>query len=382
MTPARASAYRDIFLVVQALAVVVVVGGSHGGLDFVGRPLGTDFVSFWAASLVALTDGPARVYDVAVHMEAQRAAFDGAALNYTAFFYPPVFLAICLPLALLPYGWALAAWLAATGLLFLAAIGNGVRGQYRALLAFPAIWSNVGHGQNGFLTAALFAGGIRYLDTRPVLAGLLFGGLIYKPHFLAMVPVALLAGGRWRTAFAAIGSATALVALSVAVLGPGAWVGFWGSTAVARAVLEHGMVGDYKMQSLFAAIRLFGGSATLGYVAQALLALTAAVGLAAACRKSPGAPAIGAALAAAALLASPFLLAYDFVLLAIPLLWLWCEARASRFLPWEKCILMLGFALPAVSSATALWLHIPLAAPIAIAIFVSVLRRINSLPPG
>ena len=66
-------------------------------------------------------------------------------------------------------------------------------------LAFPAVLVNLGHGQNGFLTAALLGGALVVLDRRPIVAGILFGLLVYKPQFGLMIPLALVAGGHWRT---------------------------------------------------------------------------------------------------------------------------------------------------------------------------------------
>ncbi len=74
-----------------------------GGVDPTGKPPGTDFVSSWTASELALRHAPAAVYDMAAHHAAQTALFGQAASRYTAFFYPPVFLLICLPLATVPY---------------------------------------------------------------------------------------------------------------------------------------------------------------------------------------------------------------------------------------------------------------------------------------
>ena len=52
-------------------------------------------------------------------------------------------------------------------------------------------------------------GGLLLLDRRPVLAGILFGALCYKPHFGMLIPVALAASGRWRAFGAAAASAAA-----------------------------------------------------------------------------------------------------------------------------------------------------------------------------
>src|SRR4029077_20364009 len=70
-------------------------------------------------------------------------------------------------------------------------------------LAFPAVLINVGHGHNGFLTAALLGGGLVVLDRRPLPAGILFGLMAYKPQFGLMIPIALAAGGYWRSFAAA-----------------------------------------------------------------------------------------------------------------------------------------------------------------------------------
>ena len=58
-------------------------------------------------------------------------------------------------------------------------------------LAFPAVFVNLGHGHNGFLTAALIGFALLWLDRRPVVAGILFGLLAYKPQFGLMIPLVL-----------------------------------------------------------------------------------------------------------------------------------------------------------------------------------------------
>src|SRR6201999_1961959 len=85
--------------------------------------------------------------------------------------------------------------------------------------AFPAVFVNVGHGQNGFLTAALLGGAMQLLDRRPWLAGVLIGLLAYKPQFGVLIPVALLASQRWSSIVAAAATIAALVAISFATLG-------------------------------------------------------------------------------------------------------------------------------------------------------------------
>src|SRR5271166_2431864 len=74
----------------------------------------------------------------------------------SAFFYPPTFLVVCLPLALAPYFWSLGLWLSATGYAYYRVVRGYVPSLRLApFLAYPAVLLNAAHGQNGFLSAAL-----------------------------------------------------------------------------------------------------------------------------------------------------------------------------------------------------------------------------------
>lgn len=377
MTPARGRAYCKILLVITPLAAIAWIALARGGIDLYGKPIGADFISFWTASKIALSGTPSHVYDVDLHWAAQRGLFAGAHLNYTAFFYPPVYLLICLPLALLPYTWSLVCWLGVTGCAYWRVIAElaGRRAMTLPILTFPAVYWNAMNGQNGFLTTALFGGALLAVETRPVIAGICFGCLAYKPHLAIVVPFALLAGRRWMTLGVAAATAIALCAASLAVLGPATWQAFLADTPLARAALEQNLVGNEKMQSVFAAVRLLGGSMDLAYGLHMVVALTIVSLLTYLCRTVPMRDGGGAALATATLLASPFLLGYDLVLLAIPLVWILREANRTQFLPWEKTVLLAAFLLPLLSTPVAARLHLPLAPPVILALFAVVFRR-------
>ena len=132
---------------------------------------------------------------------------------------------------------------------------------------------NIGHGQNGFLTAALIGGALVMLDRRPLLAGVLFGLLAYKPQFGLMVPLVLAVSGRWRC-FAAAAATVALLALATtAAFGPQIWHAFLDSTRFTRLIaLEQGNTGWYKIQSVFSWARMWGAPIPLAYMLQGALA--------------------------------------------------------------------------------------------------------------
>ena len=67
LTPARARGYSLILLGLCALAVVGWIALSDGLIDRNGKPLGTDFSSFYAAGSLVLEGRAADVYNVAAH---------------------------------------------------------------------------------------------------------------------------------------------------------------------------------------------------------------------------------------------------------------------------------------------------------------------------
>ena len=384
LTPERARAWCLVLAILTATAATAWVCLSRGGLDLLGKPLGTDFVSFWAASRLALDGQAALAYDPAAHAAAQRALFPDERAGYFAFFYPPTFLVLCLPLAALPYLAALAAWLAA-GFAALFACLRRVLPQGWAVLpiaAFPGVLVNAGHGQNGFLSGACLGGCMVLMQRRPFLAGACLGALAFKPHLLLAAPVALLAARRWTVAAGAATSALGLAAVSWLVLGEAAWGGFLRSSQLARATLEQGLVDHGKMQSVFAAVRLLHGEVWLAYAAQAVAGIAACALLARTAAVRPGAQAEGALLVAATLACTPFLLDYDLVCLALPIAWVAAEAQRTGWRPWEKGVLLAAYALPLASRPLAVLGGVPIAPVVLAALLLVVARRASQPRPS
>ncbi len=372
----RARVYPRLLLVASLGLALIWILVAHGGVDAAGKPLGTDFVSFWTASQLTLQGRAVDAYNIAAHWGAQKALF-GPEVGYAAFFYPPPYLLICLPLAALPYFCSLIVWLAATGFAYWRVLRAWAGPEFEAavLFAFPAFLVNAGHGQNGFLSAALIGAGALVLDRRPVIAGLLFGMLVFKPQLALMIPFALIAARRWTTFAAAAASAAALCAASYAIWGEAVWRAFFDAAPLARATLERHLLGVEKMQSAFAAVRLLHGSLILAYVAQGAAALAAAAALFWLQRRDFRGPAEGPALIAATLIASPFLLDYDLTLLAFPLAFLARQGLARGFAPFEKSVLLVGYLLPLLSRMLAGALLLPLAPPIVFGVLWFVINR-------
>src|SRR5262249_10756805 len=94
------------------------------------------------------------------------------------------------------------------------------------------------------------------VDRRPLVAGVLFGALCYKPHFGLLIPVALAAGRRWHAFAAAFVSVAAFLLLSLVLFG---WVSlpeFLRAAMASSAVYESGRIPFSGFVTTFGAVRL------------------------------------------------------------------------------------------------------------------------------
>lgn len=344
-----------------------------GHLDPGGRPLGTDFAAFYAASH-ALLDGVSAValYDPRAFGEATRPFTNG---HVYVWLYPPTALLPYAPLAHLPYLTALALWLGAGLAAALAALRRILPGR-RAIAAAalsPAVFVTSLHGHNGLLLAACAAWGLLLLPTRPFTGGLLLGAMTLKPHLALLVPVALLFGRRWRALAGAGVSASALAATAAACFGLDAWEAFFRSTGLARAMLEQEGVPYEKLLSTFAAVRLLGGDVSSAWAAQAVVSIATTLAVSVLWR-SPALHAVKAAgLAIATALATPYAYDYDLAIGGVGLAFLASAAAASRWLTWEKSLVAAAWLLPLLARPLGL-ARLPLA-PVLLGVALALLLR-------
>jgi alpha-1,2-mannosyltransferase len=346
----------------ESLAFLVLSCATHGLLGPMRTPSSTDFVSFYAAGHLANLGLASLVYNQDIHQSAVREIFGDPALPYYYFFYPPVFLLLCQILARLPYLVAFSAWAMGTAAFAYAAIRRILpdRRYFWPFASFPCLFWTLGLGQNSLLTAGLIGFATLALDRRPAVGGALLALIAYKPHFLLLVPVALVCGRRWH-ALAGFG-ATLVLSAGVVTLayGPGIWTAFLDHAGETRRVFEYGRIPFTGSVSSFAAVRLLDGSVALAYAVQGLASLAAA-GLVGWLWATDRSPALRyAALAAAMPFAAPVVLFYDLMPLAIAIAWLGVEIRRMGFRPWEKAGLGLAWLITGLDLPIAHLTHLPL----------------------
>lgn len=379
LTRDRVMAWATVLLVLELAFFAFIAAWQHGLFFTIEHPHSADYVSFYAAGKLALAGTPALAYDQAAHLLMQQQT-TVTGQSYQFFFYPPVFLLLCAPLAALPYFLSYTLFQLATLGLFLFAIHRIARptgwGWLIPVFAFPAMFWNIGVGQNAFLTAALFAGFTLTLDRRPATAGAMLGLLCYKPHYGLLAPFALAAGQRWRAFIAAGATVAALVGLSVLLFGIESWTAYLTAAAGSSKVYESGRIDLAGMITLFGAARLIGIPPSAAWALQAVAAIVMAGVVGLVWRRSDQQPARSAILLVATLLAVPLSLVYDQLLLLVAMAWLFREARETGFLPWEKVILVAIWPLALMTWIVGTSWHIPLAPITHLAVLSLGLRRV------
>jgi hypothetical protein len=378
LTAQRARGYSLILLAVYLAAIVGWVALSRGLIDRNGKPIGTDFSNVYAAGVLTWQGHAADAYNPSLQHAAEMSLFANRDVPFFGWHYPPFFFAIAVLVAALPYAWGLSVWLIAGLAAYLATIRTIFPWQDRLLLAaaFPAVFVDIGHGQNGFLTAALLGNALYWLDRRPWLAGVLIGLLAYKPQFGLLIPLALVMGGKWRTIAAASLTVAAMFAVSLLTLGSGIWSAFAASTHFSETVLlEQGTVGWEKLQSIFAAARMWGAGTHTAYAVQGALFLMLAATLAWLWRSDAASELKAAALATACLLATPYVLDYDLVVLAVAIAFFARDGLRRGFHDYEISVLAGAWLVPLFSRISAGLADIPLGLIVMLTLYVVTLRR-------
>lgn len=382
----RLTIYPLIFLIFYAIVATVLIASAvisgHGMADFWGRPLGADFSHYWLASSMVLAGDPAGVFNFLQFLAAEKAFFG---VHYPVpWFYPPTFLLIVSPLALLPYLPSLILWLGLTlsgYLLVLRRIAPHPSTIWLAL-AFPGTFQNFFHGQNGFLSAALLGGGLLLLDSHPVAGGFFLGLLSYKPQLAILVPVALIAGRRWQALVAMLIGALMLVLASFLFLGKEVWIAFFHNSSLPMQLLKDGSLPVEKMVTVFSATLLFGGGLRLAFIIQAGLMAGVASGIIWIWRRETSLAMRASALVVGILLFTPYAFSYDLAILALPLAWLGWEGFTKGWIPHEPVVLCCGWLIPFIAPILAI-IKFQLAPLILVALFVLIMKKckMNQIQP-
>jgi hypothetical protein len=194
-----------------------------------------------------------------------------------------------------------------------------------------------------------------------------------------LIPFALLAGGHWRTLIAAAVTSAALIAATLLLFGAQMWADFFEVMPSIRGTLDLGLVSTYKMQSVYAALRLLDVPTAIAYGAQTFTALGSVIFVVLTWRQPVDQGLKNAALVTASFLATPFVLDYDLMLVAPAIAWLTAYEEKNGALPWERITLALACLDPLIARSIGKYAHIGLTPAIIAGLLVLVSRKSASV---
>lgn len=320
----------------------IVYGSLHKPdlMDLSKKPVGSDFLTYWAASKVARTQPPVAVFSREAMTEVEREVI-GTEINPRIWNYPPSFLLMVLPLSFLPYLLSFLSWLAVTCCSYVYVIRRIIPKHPASwlFLLFPGAVSNFLYGQNGFLSTAFLGLGLILMDRYPFVGGSVLGLLSYKPQMAFLIPIALSAGRCWKALAGAVVSAVGLALASLLLLGSEVWLGFFKNLPMAAGLLDKAHLWE-KMPTVFAAARSAGASQNLAMIIQTVSTALVITAVARVWSRGVSLPGRGSVLACGVILATPYAFAYDLTILALPFAWLGWEAYTNDSLAEEICLLL------------------------------------------
>ena len=203
------------------------------GETFLGRPLGSDFVQFYAAGRILNQHEPARLFDAPFLTEMEHSSLPTMPKTQMLIFgNAPCIAAIFRPLALLRYEQAYCVWLVFSAAIYLSGLLILMRGNRIALLLALStpmftLETWIG-GQISIFAFFAFAVCVRWFEEeRYFLAGLILGLAAYKPSLIAIPAAVFLLGRCWQMLAGlciSVGLVAAASFATVGVDGMGLWL--------------------------------------------------------------------------------------------------------------------------------------------------------------
>lgn len=312
-----------VFIVYLLLFVFNLISEAHG-TNSISSPYGVDFGVYYTAGKMVLSGDASQIYSVSTHHVLLESILNRDLPFYLPWLYPPMFLLIIVPFSFLPFPLALSLWLAVTfAFAFIAVRRLIIRKKELVLLlvGIPGFMLNLRWGQNAFLSTGLIAFGLYYLESNPVLAGLMFGLLAYKPQMAAFPFLLLLLTKKWRVLKWSAIFGAASVLLSGLLFGFDLWGSFLQSLlSSTTGLMESNWLNLATIQpSLYTTLHLLGLSNPVNYGVLAIVGILAVFFARWVWLHTDRIALKASAMILGIFLVNPYFLLYDLMILCIPL---------------------------------------------------------------
>jgi len=327
--------------------------------------MGIDFSAFYSAGKLALEGNSTLIYDIAEHHHVIESALGMDIPFLLAWFYPPIFLLLVTPFALLPFKFAMVFWLVSTFIIYVMTINKITmsKNMMYAAICFPGVLMNLHWGQNGFLTVALFGLAIYCLEKRPMVAGMMFAILCFKPHFALVAFIVLLISKQWKVFFSAISFFIGLVILSVGFFGFDIWIVYIKTQlGTPSIILESIWESTAAIQpSVYSSLKVIGLPGNFASVLQLIISICMLLIILWTWRNISSISMRGTMLVLGTLLCTPYFAQYDLILLILPLIWYLNDCKLNGWLKGDLGIITILWLTPLINLPIVHLTHIQIA---------------------
>ena len=304
-----------------------------------------DFMSFWEAAERLRAGDIAGIYDP----ERWRAVVaSGKRLDLFWYVYPPYSLLGLWPLGSLSFTGAALTWLLAPipfcAALITLLVRRSLHSQSGAsridrapplqlitivalAYALPLLAFHIVAAQTGAVMAVLFMSAALCWRDRPIVTGVLIGLMSIKPQMGLLIPIALVAAGRWQTIASAVATIGVLAASVTLWLGGSIWYDYFAMTQIFASFLAGGHEGiPHLAAAPYVSLIAIGAPDLLASVVAGICLMSAVVFVFNAFRARSGDGRDDlrlAILVSATPLATPYALSYDLpilILAAVPII--------------------------------------------------------------
>jgi hypothetical protein len=335
--------------VMAAIAVVLFIALIFNVFMSTGRIWG-DFIRMWIVADMPPQEAGSLPYDAERFTDLTNEKFSSRIEAYP-WPYPPHFWLLIRPLSYMPFTVAHLVWQIGGVVLLMMTIRLVFRFSWSAV-AFvgfcPAVLICLYFSQTGVIAAAFMIGGVGLLHRHPVLAGVAFAFLTFKPTLGVLVPLALLAGRHW-IAFAAASIATAgLIGLSVFFLGAEAWLIYLTNLPSNHIALHAEITSFIRLfiPTVFRALSVLGVESALALLLQYGFGAIVAVCVVWVFAFRENRSLQAATLLSASVLIPPYLHVYDAAVVTMAAMLLLFEVLKDGGRPGERSAILLAWFMP------------------------------------
>lgn len=378
--------YSIIFFIIYIIIVISLHIQTKQSSEHDDFAVGIDYMILYAAGKTANAGNASQIYDAPSQQAIIRESIGLEMPDDMYWFYPPTFLLAIMSLfSMLPFGISYVLWLAIT--LTLAVLACTILTPKRkslALLAlsFPAVMYNFRWGQNGFLSTALLGAGIGLMETNPVLAGLMFGLLTFKPWLAVFPLLILLVTRKWKVFGWTILFTALTVILSLFAYGAETWRAFYdqlfhAGVTLFTSIWENTNAIQPTMQT---ALRLMGIDGTPLYVILLIFGIAVAFLATRVFRATNRLPLRGSAMVLGIFAVIPYFIQYDLMLLCIPTILLIYDCLQEGYCKTDFIALGALWLMPLINLPLVRVTRVQICPFVAIALLIYVYHRAKGTP--